>query len=257
MRPSGFSRGLRAATMSLSLALAACATGPAPGGEVDPYQVNDPIEPVNRAIFSGNEALDLYIIRPVAQVYHDYIPVPVQSSVRNFLNNLHEPIVFANDLLQGRPAAAGNDLARLAINTTFGLGGLLDITAPGGNTYHDADFGQTFGVWGVPDGPYLVLPIFGPSNPRDTVGLIAGFYADPADAVAEANNYYLPVIARGVTDGIDTRSRYLSTLDRIKSTSLDYYATIRSLSRQRRAAEIRHEETNALAPDFSPQQGPK
>lgn len=257
MRASGFSRGLRAATMSLSLALAACATGPAPGGEEDPYQVSDPIEPVNRAIFSFNDTVDVYVLRPVAQGYHDYIPVPVQRSVRNFLDNLHEPIVFANDLLQGRPAAAGDDLARLAINSTFGLGGLFDVTAQGGNTFHDADFGQTFGVWGVPDGPYLVLPIFGPSNPRDTVGLVAAWYADPADAVATGYNYYLPVLARGVTDGIDTRSHYLRTLDNIKSTSLDYYATIRSLSRQRRAAEIRHEESNALAPDFSPRQGTK
>jgi phospholipid-binding lipoprotein MlaA len=252
MRASGFSRGLRALTISLSLALAACATGPAPGGEEDPYQVNDPIEPVNRAIFSFNDTLDVYAIRPVAQAYHDYIPVRVQSSVRNFLDNLHEPIVFANDLLQGRVAAAGDDLARLTLNTTFGLGGLFDVTAAGGNTFHDADFGQTFGVWGVPDGPYLVLPIFGPSNPRDTVGMVAAWYADPADAVATGYNYYIPVFARGLVDGIDTRSRYLSALDNIKSTSLDYYATIRSLTRQRRAAEIRHEESNALAPDFTP-----
>jgi phospholipid-binding lipoprotein MlaA len=253
MRASGFSRGLRAATLSVSLALAACATGQAPGAEEDPYQVNDPLEPMNRAIFSFNDTVDTYVLRPVAQGYHDYIPVPVQSSVRNFLNNLHEPIVFANDLLQGRPADAGNDLARLALNSTIGLGGIFDVTAGGGNTYHDADFGQTFGVWGVPDGPYLVLPIFGPSNPRDTVGLIAGSFADPADAVAAAHNAWIPIFARGIVDGIDTRSRYLSTLDRIRSTSLDYYATIRSLSRQRRAAEIRHEESNALAPDFSSQ----
>jgi len=252
MRASGFSRGLRAATMCLTLALAACATGQGPGGEEDPYQVNDPIEPVNRAIFSFNDTLDQYVIKPVAQGYHDFLPASVQSGIRNFLNNLHEPIVFANDLLQGRPGPAGDDLARLAINSTFGLGGIFDIAGMGGNRYHDADFGQTFGVWGVPDGPYLVLPIFGPSNPRDTAGMVAGSFADPADAVAVANNYYIPVFARGLVDGIDTRSRYLNTLDRIRSTSLDYYATIRSLSRQRRAAEIRHEETNALAPDFSP-----
>lgn len=253
MRASGFSRGLRAATMLLSLALAACATGQAPGADVDPYQVNDPIEPVNRAIFSFNDTLDIYVIKPVAKGYHDFLPVAVQSSVRNFLNNLHEPIVFANDLLQGRPGAASDDLARLILNSTLGIGGLYDVAATGGYTYHDADFGQTFGVWGVSDGPYLVLPIFGPSNPRDTVGLIAAGFADPADAVAAAHNYYIPIFARGIVDGIDTRSRYLSTLDRIRSTSLDYYATIRSLSRQRRAAEIRHEESNALAPDFSPQ----
>jgi phospholipid-binding lipoprotein MlaA len=229
--------------VALTLTLGGCATSQPPDAEVDPYQVSDPLEPVNRGIFTFNLAADDYVIRPVAQAYRDYLPEVVRTAVHSFLTNLRSPVILANDALQGEGKLAGNTFSRILLNTTLGLGGIIDVAALKGIPFHEADFGQTFGVWGVPAGPYLVLPILGPSNPRDTAGLVASVYADPL-------TYYLnsqgdagtaAIVGRAVTSGVDLRSRNIDLLDRIRSTSLDYYSTIRSLYNQRRAAEIRHE----------------
>jgi len=232
---------LRACVILGLTLVAGCAGNTEPGAEPDPYAINDPIEPVNRAIFSFNLTLDEYVLKPVATAYRDYVPGAVQKSIRSFLNNLNSPVILFNDGLQGEGKLAGDTFARLWLNTILGLGGLMDVATDLGIPYHDADFGQTFGVWGVPAGPYLMLPVFGPSNPRDVVGFVAGIFADPFDAaMSDADADYVSY-GRGVISGIDTRSRNIDILDRIQSTSLDYYATIRSLYEQRRAAQIRHE----------------
>jgi phospholipid-binding lipoprotein MlaA len=242
MRSNMMRSALQIAFVALGLALGGCASTP-PGAEDDPYQVNDPIEPVNRGIFSFNLAADDYVIRPVAQAYHDVVPSVVRTGVHSFLTNLRSPVILFNDALQGQGKLAGDTFARLWVNTILGLGGVMDVASQIGIPFHDADFGQTFGVWGIPDGPYLVLPILGPSNPRDTVGIVVGWEADPFNGIMgrEGDGGTAIVYFRSIVSGIDLRERNLDFLDRIRSTSLDYYATLRSLYRQHRAAEIRHE----------------
>jgi phospholipid-binding lipoprotein MlaA len=242
MRPT-MHAAVKTALVMFALMLGGCATQQPPGAEDDPYQVNDPLESVNRGIFTFNLAADDYVIRPVAQAYRDYTPEVVRKAVHNFLTNLRSPVILFNDALQGQGQLAGDTFARILLNTTLGLGGVIDVGTQQGIPFHEADFGQTFGVWGVAGGPYLVLPILGPSNPRDTVGIVAGWFADPLtyylDSQGDAG--IAAITARSVASGVDLRSRNIDLLDRIRSTSLDYYSTIRSLYNQRRAAEIRHE----------------
>jgi phospholipid-binding lipoprotein MlaA len=252
MRSNFVRPALRVVSVSLGLALAACASGQQPGQEEDVYAINDPLESVNRSIFSFNMTLDEYVIKPTAQAYRDVLPEKVRDSIHNFFTNLRSPVILFNDAIQGEGKLAGDTFARLWLNTILGVGGLFDPATRAGIPFHDADFGQTFGIWGVGPGPYLVLPVLGPSNPRDAVGLVASWYADPANAIADDNDQGWVSYPRGAVEGIDLRARNIDILDRIQSTSLDFYATLRSLYNQRRAAEIRHEAPPEGAPGLTP-----
>ena len=159
-----------------------CASVPDPKdtAAVAEYEkLNDPAEPTNRAIFKINKALDTAIFKPVALVYKDYTPDLFQKGIHNILNNLRTPIIFANDLLQGKLQRAWNSLARFFINSTIGFAGLGDPATEYGFKFHNEDFGQTLAAWGLPEGPYIVLPVFGPSNPRDAIGLAVDTLIDP------------------------------------------------------------------------------
>jgi phospholipid-binding lipoprotein MlaA len=234
--------------------LAGCAGPPANGATpgsaaaVEPENFNDPFENTNRAIFSFNQDVDRAVLLPVAKAYRAVLPQPVRDSVHSFMHNLNEPINFANDTLQGRFGAAGKTLARFAINTTFGVAGFLDVIP-----YHSNDFGITMATYGAPSGPYLMLPILGPSDPRDAIGEAVDGYADPWNQIADAHNRLWAPVVRGLVDGIDERSRNIENLADLERTSLDFYATIRSLYRQRRAAEVNHRDENL--PNPSPVQG--
>jgi phospholipid-binding lipoprotein MlaA len=191
---------------------------------------------------------------PVAKAYRTVLPDPVRDSLRDFLRNLREPLIFANDALQGQFERAGQTFARFTLNSTLGVGGLIDVAGRWGELpYHEDDLGLTFGVWGIPEGPYLVVPVLGPSTPRDLSGQVAEGFGDPFNYIVTGNPYtlyWIPFVRGGVA-GIDQRSRYIETLADIERTSLDYYATIRSLYRQRRAALIRHEKEQNLPPPSS------
>ncbi|HZS83797.1 MAG TPA: VacJ family lipoprotein [Stellaceae bacterium] len=233
---------LRILALTGLVLLGGCAgTSSSPGEEADAYAVNDPLEPVNRGVWAFNTTFDEYIFKPVATAYRDYVPEVVQNSIRSFLNNLRSPVIMFNDGLQGQGKLAGDTFARMWLNTILGLGGIMDVATDLGIPFHDADFGQTLGVWGVPAGPYLVLPILGPSDPRDAAGLAADVVADPFNGLMRRADADYVTYGRSVVNGVDTRSRNIDILDRIQSTSLDFYATIRSLYRQRRDAIIRHE----------------
>jgi phospholipid-binding lipoprotein MlaA len=231
------------------LSLFACATPPTdPAARAEYDETNDPLEPMNRAIFSFNDFLDTILIKPVAQAYRFTIPQPGRNMIRHFLDNLNEPVIFADDVMQLDFHRANITAGRFLANTTFGIGGLFDIASsgpPSGRLEEQTgDFGQTLYHYGVPSGPYLVLPILGPSNPRDAVGMGVDTEMDPFSWLAfhfghNGANWY-----RFAAEGIDERSRHIEDLDSLKKNSIDFYAQLRSLTRQHRAAEL----NNGMAP---------
>jgi phospholipid-binding lipoprotein MlaA len=224
-----------AVTAAALCALAACAS---PGGQ--PTQIADPLEPVNRYIFAANLALDTTVIEPVATIYRDIVPDPARDSVRNFLRNLESPVLLANDVLQRDVNAAGVTTKRFFINTTVGILGLFDRAADMGLARRDEDFGQTMGTYGVGPGVYLVLPILGPSSLRDAAGNFVDYYFDPLNYYTDNTDRGNITFLRAGIRGVDARARVIETLDEIERTSIDFYATIRSLYHQRRQSEIRN-----------------
>lgn len=236
-------RRLSTALAALALAaLSGCATAPQTAAD-DPYAPNDPLEGVNRTIFDFNLALDDYVLVPAARAYRTVVPEPGREGVKNFFNNLRSPLIFVNDVLQAEPGRAGETFMRMALNTTVGLGGILDVAGYLGIPYHAEDFGQTMGRWGVGEGPYLMLPILGPSNLRDATGTAGTFVADPFNIwMGNIDLEWVP-FARTALDSVDARSRNIEVFEKIRETSLDTYATVRSLYRQRRASDIRNEDS--------------
>jgi phospholipid-binding lipoprotein MlaA len=218
--------------------LGGCATPPTdPEARADFDSRNDPIEPTNRQIFAADEFLDHNAMRPVAQAYRDYVPDVVQHRLHDLLANLQDPVIEINDLLQGNFNRGWITFQRFAINTTIGGLGLFDVAADWDLPFHDADYGQTLAVWGIGEGPYIVLPILGPSNVRDAIGSGLGFFLDPLAFVGGTNALYAGY-ARGVANGIDDRADQLDTLKGLEESSIDFYASLRSAYRQHRAHEI-------------------
>ena len=243
---------LFAASLLLSL-LSACA---APQRTAGVSNFDDPFENANRKIFAFNLAVDRHVILPAAKAYRRALPQPARDSIHAFLRNLRAPIIFANDALQANFPAAGKTLARFVVNTTLGGAGFVDLAGRWGIPYHYEDLGVTLGVWGMGPGPYLVVPIFGPSDPRDLGGDIAEGFADPWNYVASNEGYIWIPFVRSTISGIDTRARYIRTLADLKRTSLDYYAAIRALYLQRRAALIRQKGTLPPNPALSQRTNP-
>jgi len=198
-------------------------TGAASGDPDEGFEIQgpgDPWEGFNRKIFWFNDKLDIYILRPVAVAWDFVLPDLVQTGIRNVFQNARFPIIFLNDMLQAKPVQMGEDLGRFVVNTTVGIGGLWDPAKRIGLTGNNEDFGQTLGYWGVPPGPYLVLPILGASNPRDTVGLAA-------DTATMVHPYFLVwyiSAALTTTNLINTRARYIEEVDENRASALDFYA---------------------------------
>lgn len=216
--------GLWAGLLALAL-LQGCATGPNP---------RDPFEPFNRSVSRFNEGLDEAIVKPVAQVYQDVLPSPVRTGVNNFFYNLTDVWSMVNNLLQGRPREAGDSLMRFSINTTIGLGGVLDWATEMGIERHREDFGKTLGRWGVDTGPYLVLPILGPSTVRDTAALVV-------DTKGDLVNHVHDVSARNslyVLRAVDLRASLLRAGEVLDQAALDKYSFTRDSYLQRRGAVL-------------------
>nr|WP_116379514.1 VacJ family lipoprotein [Cupriavidus taiwanensis] len=211
------------ATAAAAAALAGCATGPTANPK-------DPLEPFNREVSKINEDFDKGIMRPVAELYADYTPTPVQRAVENFFSNVSDVYSAVNNLLQGKPTRAAEDTMRVAMNTVLGIGGLIDIATPAGLPKYKEDFGQTLGVWGVPAGPYLVLPLFGPSTFRDTAGMLVDRQADPSA-------YFYPVSLRNSLVGVRIvagRAQLLGASNLLEQAALDKYSFLRDSYLQRR-----------------------
>ncbi len=232
--------GLLSALAVLGL-LAGCATRPPasnPAAVAEYEQTNDPLEPTNRVLYKANTALDDYVLRPAAIAYKDVLPNPVRNSIHNALNNLATPVKLGDDMLAGKPRLAGNSFMRFVINTTAGGLGLFDPASNWGYPDHDMDFGVTLAVWGVPEGPFLFLPLLGPSDPRDAAGRGVEIAGDPIGWFGQGAAVTALHWSRFVVNVVDARSRVLGDISAIKKTALDPYATFRSLYRQHREAQI-------------------
>jgi phospholipid-binding lipoprotein MlaA len=211
------------------------------------YELRDPLEPANRKVFGFNRAVDEYVLQPVARGY-EHLPQPVQDGVHNFAANFAEPKVLVNDVLQGNGQRAMNTVGRFTLNTIFGVAGLFDTAGRMGLPHHDADFGQTFGVWGIGAGPILEWPLLGSANSRDSVGRVANFmfspFGDNSDTVAAIST------ANTVGSTVDKRAEALPLTDKLENQA-DYYAALRDQiagDRARRVAEGRAGYADAAAP---------
>jgi phospholipid-binding lipoprotein MlaA len=244
-RPT-LSRLTLAAALLLLGPLLGCATPP-PASDADAVadfkEANDPLEPTNRVFYSINNGLDTVIMRPVALAYRAVVPQPVRTGIHNVLSNLGTPVELGNDILEAKPRRAGDTSMRFLINTTIGVVGIFDVAKGLGYPDHDNDFGLTLALWGVPDGPFLFLPILGPTNPRDVTGFAVDIAGDPFTWVGQGAAVTALDWTRTVLNAVDQRERVLDAVDSIKKTALDPYATFRSLYRQHRTAQI--EETRA------------
>jgi len=210
------------------LLLAGCAT-------VGPASKDDPFEPWNRAMYDVHQVVDGKMIKPAVQAYVDVTPKPIQRGISNFFGNLDDVVSVWNDFLQGKLDKAGNDMGRVMINSFFGLGGIIDIASDAGIEKGNEDWGQTFGVWGFPQGPYLFVPVLGPTTVRDGTGWIVRGYTGPLT--------YLPDVAtRNILFGIgflDARAQALQAENFVEGAALDRYTFIRRAYLQRREYLVR------------------
>lgn len=214
--------------LSITIILGGCAST----GSSDP---RDPIEEFNRAMFKFNEGIDNALFKPIAKGYRTAVPPPINQGVSNFFGNINDVVSAVNGLLQAKFKQGGSDIARVLINSTLGIFGLFDFATDMGFEKHDEDFGQTMGKWGIGNGPYLVLPILGPSTVRDTAGFVVDANAfDPiyqADHIPTRNSLL-------VTEAIDTRAGLLGASNVLEKAALDRYEFLKESYLQRRDAEI-------------------
>jgi len=239
----------------LSVGMAGCTSLPQdPDERLEQLETNDPLEPLNRHIFAVNQAIDVIILRPIAVVYRDVMPEFGKRVVHNFVTNLRLPFTTINDLLQGQWNRAGVAAKRFVVNSTVGVAGLFDVATDNGLPYHEEDFGQTLASWGIGEGPYLVLPLLGPSNFRDAIGLGVQLVSDPVNIAANVTDHDELLWARAGIEAVDSRYQLLGVLGDLEQQSLDYYAALRSLYRQRRADAIRNgneSDTDGLRPGIA------
>jgi phospholipid-binding lipoprotein MlaA len=223
--------------MFTAMLLASCAAAPlGPSDAQD--DTSDPYESVNRVIFDANMSIDKYFFEPVAEGYRWVLPTFVRTGISNVLRNLRSPVIMANDLLEGNPERFGQTFGRFLMNTVFGLGGLIDVGTSAKIPFHEADFGMTLAVWGVGSGPYLVLPLLNSSNPRDGIAYGLESFADPISIELSAHDMDEGNYVRFGVGLVSQRADHIEDIDELKRSSLDFYATVRSLYWQDRNAKI-------------------
>jgi phospholipid-binding lipoprotein MlaA len=240
--------GKAALGLALGLLLQACASAP-PSAEA--LAANDPYEQTNRQTLVLNGKIDRYIVVPTVAVYFVLVPNGGRRGVHNFLGNLTKPATLVDDLLQGEVTRGSQTLARFLINSTLGFGGFFDPATKMGIPNHGEDFGQTLAVWGAGEGPYVMLPLFGPSDARDAVGLGVDAAIDPTNFVPMKQHLWWAG-AREYFTLLDVKSQTYETVQGIQRSSVDYYASLRSFYRQLRDNEIRNGRpaTSQNLPDF-------
>ena len=210
-------------------------------------EIYDPLEGINRAVFRFNNVADKVILEPVAKGYKK-LPSPIQSGVGNFINNLKLPLAAFNQLLQGQGKNAVESSGRFLVNSTIGIFGLIDVADNFGLDQKQEDFGQTLATWGFGDGFYVVLPLFGPSNLRDTTGMVMTMMTDPINAYAVSQGEAWAIPFRTAANAIDQRSQIIDEVNALRDNSVDYYAAVRSSYYQNRKAAIMNTDDNVLTP---------
>ena len=235
---------------------AAASATPSAGAAADDTadeQVSDPYENTNRFFYGVNDAIDRYSLKPIAQGYVFITPQPVRSGIHNFLANLSSPVLFTNDVAQANPKWAGTTFMRFMINSTAGVLGVFDVAKTVGYRAHDTDFGITLALWGVPTGPFLYLPILGPSSPRGVAGYAVDAAIDPFNYVPHGYGLVTFNWARFGLGAIDTRASLLADLDKVKANALDPYATFRSLYTQHVRSQVQEarDANTHTTPDWS------
>ena len=210
-------------------------------------EIYDPLEPINRAIFSFNNFADKIILEPTAKGYRK-LPSQIQLGISNFLSNLRAPLVVINQLLQGQGKNAAETTGRFFVNSTAGVFGLIDVADKIGLEEKEEDYGQTLATWGIGDGFYIVLPIFGPSNLRDSAGMFLTYTTDPfnAYAVSEGEAWIVPL--RTAVNAVDQRSKIIDEVNALRNNSVDYYAAVKSSYYQNRKAAIQNIDDSELTP---------
>lgn len=231
------------ALLSALLLLSSCATPP-PADDPEEVQefkeINDPLEPTNRTMFAVHEAVDQAVLQPVAEAYRALLPEPIRNGVRNMLGNLRTPVILTGDMLQGNLDRARKTLGRFMVNSTIGLGGVVDVSRDLGVHGHSEDTGQTLAVWGAGEGFYLFVPLLGPSNPRDLLGFGTDIVINPTTWIGQGQLLDAWNYTRLGLTVVDTREALLDPINAVRASSLDPYATLRSAYRQRRAFEIQN-----------------
>lgn len=230
--------------------LMGCACPPKDPVALQAYQENnDPLEPTNRAIFKFNQVVDDYVLTPLVKGYRAVVPEGIRTGILNFVDNLKSPLYAGNSLLQGDGYNALQQTKKFTFNTLFGFFGVFRPSDTAGIVAQTADFGQTLGKYGVGEGPYLVLPVIGPSNVRDTAGMVVDAVAMPSDFALKEVDPALPYMRSGV-DGFARRASADALLQSLKDSSTDYYATLRSMYRQNRAKKVGKAEVDDYEFDF-------
>jgi phospholipid-binding lipoprotein MlaA len=224
-----------------SALLSGCATPP-PVSDTADYQAyqqtNDPLEPTNRFFYAVNDKLDRYAMRPIAEGYIHVTNTTIRNHVGYFVTNVGEPAELLNFMLEGKPRDAGTALVRFTVNSTVGIGGIFDPADALGYHETQTDFGLTLASWGVPAGPYIYLPLFGPSGARDVWNLPFEYFATPMEAAPASHALTYFNYSETVVHIVNTRAQFLGPIDQINATALDPYATFRSLYRQSRDSDL-------------------
>jgi phospholipid-binding lipoprotein MlaA len=254
-RPGG---GPLLAFAAVAALVCGCATPPPasdPEALAEYRQNNDPMEPANRALYAVHDKIDTNVSAPVARGYRDWVPLAVRTHLSQFSDNLASPALLGDDMLQAKPRRAGDTLMRFLINTTLGVGGIFDPATGLGYPQHKSDFSVTLALWGVGPGPYVLIPVRGPSEARSIAGYPADFLLNPLTFAPSSAGLEAVNIGSQAVEKVDERAGLLDTVDNVKRTAIDPYATFRSLFHQHHEAEIEatRADTGATVPIWFPQ----
>lgn len=240
--------------LALVVPLVACAEAPPPSGAAQ-QENPDPWENLNRRCYANNDFVDRLIVRPVAELYRALVPPGLRERLTGILSNMKEPVILVNNVLQGEFDKAGTTIERFGINTTLGVGGLWDVADTWELPQQTGDFGQTLAAWGVEPGPYVMLPVFGPSNLRDTAGLVVDLGMSPWQYIALGDNlgtFARFEVAHYGSGIIVKREKYIESHDALKESAIDDYAALRSAYWQWRNKQLGVSTAEEI-PDYSEQ----